>query len=326
MAANPQLTPAEFAQKIKAQYPVYHDIPDDELASKMLEKYPQYRDLVKTEPAPNAAPGSGLGVMQSAFQTAKDLGVGAINGLGHTVLDAGELVQKVPGVTAAVDKVYGVPGISRTSFQELREATPYHGTAQQIGGAAETVGELAVPVTKGASAVVEALPSAEKAAQGFQSVMGAARKVPIDVTDAGNVALRIQELAERGGSMPMAVRKFVNRITDPSKAPMEYEEARDFASNISRLSADEFNRLTPVVKNEVIKLRVALNAANAKAASIAGKGQEYVAAMNQYAKAKQLEGVWNSLVEGAKKGLPYATAAGAGTYLTKKLMQLVSGE
>jgi hypothetical protein len=38
--------------------------------------------------------------------------------------------------------------------------------------------------------------------------------------------------------MPMAVRKFLNRITDPEKAQMNYEEARDFASNISRLSVE----------------------------------------------------------------------------------------
>lgn len=42
------LTPTEFAQRIKAKYPDYKDVPDDVLAAKMLEKYPEYRDRVVT--------------------------------------------------------------------------------------------------------------------------------------------------------------------------------------------------------------------------------------------------------------------------------------
>lgn len=44
-----QMTRAEFAQKIKAQYPVYASIPDDELASKTLEKFPQYAATIKPD-------------------------------------------------------------------------------------------------------------------------------------------------------------------------------------------------------------------------------------------------------------------------------------
>src|SRR5207253_11041554 len=102
----------------------------------------------------------------------------------------------------------------------------------------------------------------------------------------GEVALRIQQLADRGASMPQAVSKFLRRITDPEKAEMTYEEARDFASNISRLSANEFQRLSPVVAKEVAGLRVTLNRAVADAAGKAGKGQEYAQAMTEYARAK----------------------------------------
>src|SRR6478609_2008179 len=48
--ADPQqkLTATEFAQRIKAQYPDYAEVPDDVLAAKMLDKYPEYRDRVIT--------------------------------------------------------------------------------------------------------------------------------------------------------------------------------------------------------------------------------------------------------------------------------------
>lgn len=35
-----------FAQKIKAKYPQYQDMPDEELTQKILAKYPQYQDMV----------------------------------------------------------------------------------------------------------------------------------------------------------------------------------------------------------------------------------------------------------------------------------------
>lgn len=40
------MTQQEFAQKIKAKYPQYQDMPDAELASKMLAKFPQYNESV----------------------------------------------------------------------------------------------------------------------------------------------------------------------------------------------------------------------------------------------------------------------------------------
>ena len=120
--------------------------------------------------------------------------------------------------------------------------------------------------------------------------MGAAKDVPIDVSAPGNVALRIYELAERGASMPKSVRDFLKRVTDPEKATLTYSEARDFASNISRLSANEMGRLTPVVANEVHKLRLALNKSVEVAARQAGKGDDYLAAMREYARAMKVRG------------------------------------
>jgi hypothetical protein len=45
-----QFTPQEFAAKIKAKYPVYADIPDDQLVDKITAKYPQYKTSIKLTP------------------------------------------------------------------------------------------------------------------------------------------------------------------------------------------------------------------------------------------------------------------------------------
>ena len=192
-----------------------------------------------------------------------------------------------------------------------------------VGSLLPTAAEIAVTGRAGTNAVAKAIPTTAKAGQKFQSVMGAAKSVPVDVEGLGAVALRINQLAERGGAMPMAVRKLLHRITDPSKAVMTYEESRDFASNISRLSANEFGRLTPAVAREVANLRVALNHANAMAAKQVGKLDEYNAAMLEYARAMRIKNVVNAAIEGAKKGAPYATAIGAGTWLGTKFAALI---
>jgi hypothetical protein len=51
MSVKPALSPSQFAALIKAKYPQYRDIPDDELSRKVLAKYPQYRSWVVLTPS-----------------------------------------------------------------------------------------------------------------------------------------------------------------------------------------------------------------------------------------------------------------------------------
>jgi hypothetical protein len=175
--------------------------------------------------------------------------------------------------------------------------------------------------------VADALPNAARAGAKFQSVMSTAKDIPIDISGPGNAALRILQLSERGGGVPpRPVMQFAQRVTNPKKPPMTYDEARDFASNISRLSANEFNRLTPVVHREVAGLRVALNKAVGEAASQAGRGSDYASAMKEYARAMQMKNVADKLWAGAKRAAPFATIAGLGSSALYGLKHLLSEE
>lgn len=284
--------------------------------------------IVQAQGTSTAAPGSPLkaSIGERLLAAGSDLASGALKGAQHTVLDVGQAVHQIPGVSMFVDTLYGAPsGLSQEAFRQANEATKYENLTQRVGGALETAAEMAVPVTR----VAELTPTAAKAGAKFQSVMSAAKNVPVDVSQVGDIALRTKELADRGGTMPRAISKLLNRLTDPSQAPMAYEEARDFASNISRLSADEFNRLTPVIKDQVVKLRVALNDANRRAAATVGKGELYADAMKEFAQAKRIESVWNAVKGGVMRGLPYGIAGGAaglGYEAMKKVWDLGRGE
>lgn len=276
--------------------------------------------------APGATFGDKIG---NAARMLGDVGVGLAKGVaesGAGILERAGTYGVIPGIAPGLHGVFGGEEDRNPTFRRVEEAMTATNTPQRVGKVLENVAEVALPTGAGGKAAMEAFPTVAKAGAKFQEVMGAARHIPVDITNPGNVALRISELADRGGSMPMAVNKFLRRVTDPDKAPMAYEEARDFASNISRLSANEFQRLTPAVAREVAELRVALNKAVGEAAAKAGKGREYAAAMTEYGRAKRLSGLMDDVVAGAKRTAPYATAAGSGYWLTKQIGSLLGGD
>jgi hypothetical protein len=181
-----------------------------------------------------------------------------------------------------------------------------------------TLATFALPLMgKGIAAVT---PTRAAAAQKFEEVMGAVGKAPVDVARPGDVALRVMELAERGGTMPKVVRDFLRRATDPDKASITYREMRDFYSNVSRLSADEMNRLPPIIKSQIGDLRVAMNEALARTAASGGKEGVYRAAMREYKVASRLRELATSA---AKHGIKWGAGlvgAGAAYKLGKELL------
>lgn len=204
------------------------------------------------------------------------------------------------------------------------EAGQKIGSGDIAGGLGQAAGLIAPQVLAlGVNAAVNAIPSKVRAASNFEDVMVAAKDVPVDVSDPGNTALRAMELGERGGSTPRAVTQYVRRVTDPAKGPLTYEESRDWASNISRLSANDYNRMTPTVARQVAKMSADLNASNAQAALKVGKLAEYRAAMDEYRRASQLGDAIQDVVHGAKRQLPVAGAAGAGAWVTAKMLGLL---
>lgn len=190
-----------------------------------------------------------------------------------------------------------------------------------LGRGTGELAQAAVPVGGAYKAARAVLPNAVRSGKKFQEVMAVAQHVPVEISEPGNAALRILQLSERGGTMPKVVRDFLRRVTDPEKGPLVYEEARDFYQNITRLSADEFKRLTPVMKREIGNLRVHLNHAIERAAATVDKADTYRSAMKEFRRASQLREAWETT---KKTALKYAFPAGLAYWAADKAAELWS--
>ena len=257
--------------------------------------------------------------LKGAAAGAVDLLQGVKAGAMSTVLDANDLANWIHRQTGSSIPVVNVDPATRASLT----ASPQTFSGY-MGRGVETLGEFAVPV----EGAVQAIPDAARAARTFEAVKAAAGTMPVDTTEVGNIALRIRQLADRGATMPTPVNKFLDRLTDPNKGPMVYEEAKDWANNISRLSAVEAQK---VVKNgplayELANLRVALNYANGQAAQLAGKGAEYAQAMSEYHKAMVLRDALAKYGKGALTGAGITGLGAAGAYTYHKLAGRFGGD
>lgn len=212
--------------------------------------------------------------------------------------------------------------------------TPQHpiaGPLEAIGGALQAA-EIPLAFMGGPAAnkAINAIPSKALASKSLSEVMDVAKDVPINPNGAKQVALRVQELSKRGGQMPQVIRNFLNRVSSKpavfpnapdSVAPLTYQEARDFYSNASRLSADEFNKLTPVMQRQVAMFTKALGKSITEAADTVGLGSKYTGAMKEYAQAMKLKGFSDAAIDFFVKRLIPAGVIGAAGYEGYKLMK-----
>ncbi len=199
----------------------------------------------------------------------------------------------------------------RTNLQQFRQDYP---DIEAQGDPIVPMGVLGAVAASGAAAkgaqLVRSIPTRAKAAAKFEQVMSKVGDKAVDLGgDVSASAMRVSELAERGGSMPKVVRDLFKRATDPAKSEPTYREMRDFYSNISRLSSKELQRLSPPIRRELGSLRVALDDAMAKVAASGGQEQVYREAMREYAIASRIANVVEKSVKYGGGAL--ATAAGA---------------
>lgn len=163
------------------------------------------------------------------------------------------------------------------------------------------------------------LPSTVRAGQALSQVKSVAGDVPIDMGKVGDSALDLYTQSQRGATLPKVVRDFVNRATKPGSDPITYAEAKDFQSNVSRISANERMNLNPNTQRLLGQLNSDLKDSLASAADTVGKGQQFKQAMQEYHNAMTLRGFTDNAKELAWKSL----LGGLGVYGTKKLWDLI---
>jgi|SRR6185312_695118 len=157
------------------------------------------------------------------------------------------------------------------------------------------------------------IPSIERASKSFQAVSQIAGSHPVSVSPAlSDSLMQYQQLVDAGGSRSLAVSKFLNRLTDPTKGPLTYDEARLFQSNISELSADEAQRLKPVMKRQVGQIASNLGDTVENTAANAGVLDKFRSAMSEYSAAKTNQARIEVLKKWGIKTLAASALGGAG--------------
>ena len=306
--------PSELVQKVRAKYPdAYTDLSDEQLEAAVLAKHPEYRDLA-TPAAPSRDLSNDIATQQgstSLFDIAKGFAKGAAN----TVYQGGDLIRQGLGMERIID----TPEVQRL-------ITPTN-KAQEIGQTMETTAEL-IPAGIGIARAGMTVPgivaraagvSKTRAATNLASAADAAKNVAINAELPGQHALRIMQLGETGNYVPAVVRRFAQRVTDPNKAALTFEEARDYASTISKLSANEFGKLAPVVQREVGAMRQALQTALTEAAGTVGKAKEYTSGLSEYARSTKARKLASEHLPQAARTIGRRVAEGAGVGLGWKL-------
>lgn len=102
--------------------------------------------------------------------------------------------------------------------------------------------------------------SKANASQAFQDVNQAIGKSKFSSTPAIDKAVHDLYIESKSGSyLPKVARDFIKAAYAPEAPPLTFERARRFASNASKLSADEYGKTKPIMKYLVGQFHGALN-------------------------------------------------------------------
>ena len=200
------------------------------------------------------------------------------------------------------------------------EAGTLLGTAAQAApavlGVADSAG-MPRPDTSVAGIASKLSPEAMKQSAGslLQSVAKDANKVPVQLDNAGDAALRLMDWQKKTQLGP-TVNKFLNRITNPNAGPLTYSEGRDFYQLLGRLSSDEASKLPPAVQRDLTQMVVGLKQDIGNSAEQVGRSVDYYKGLGDYATAMRLQSWYNfakdMLTKETVKGLAKGVGVGAG--------------
>jgi len=224
---------------------------------------------------------------------AQEFGAGAIGSLSP-------LIHPLDTLRGAAGAIAHPEETAKNVWAGVKEH-PAQFAGNLVGGA--VTGGLAA---EAGAPLIARIPTKAKAGAVFQDVMAKAADQPVWMQRSGSELQRAIELADRGGVKPGPVSKLARRVGNVNNAPMTYKEARDFATNLSDLSADEKMALKPVMRRQMGKLAKTFNQDVGDAADRVGMRPQYDQAMKDYAQAARIQ----NFLENAKK-LAVPAAAGA---------------
>lgn len=160
------------------------------------------------------------------------------------------------------------------------------------------------------SLIKNPFPNTASAGRNFETVMAAAKDMPVDASHFAQPLIRANTLNRVAGD-PMApvMRKALRQI-GPTTEPLTYENSRILASSAGRKAQQTAmapNQLTGEMGKRLTETARGLDTANAEAAVKAGVGPQYSDAMREYRNAMRLR---SGLKTAGKIAAPIALGAG----------------
>lgn len=228
---------------------------------------------------------------------------GAVKGLAKSAYDAGSMAINPFGQNPVANYIDSKTGIS----DKVNRITSPSNTAQKVGG---YIPDAAMMLAPGgvAEEAGKLIPSAERAGGNLEKIFKAVGNKPVNIDAAAPSALRAAELQRARFSTPPVMGRVLQRLS-PGADPVGFREASDLATNAGKLSAAEKISIKGPMQGQVNALAKALRESNQAAADQAGVGDAYKQAINEYRRAKQLEGAKDTAVKIAKHAaLPMAGA------------------
>ena len=235
-----------------------------------------------------------------------------------------------------------VPG--KATYDEAKKIGWAPALERDAGGLGAMVGlgGMAEPT----AAAIDSIPSRARASRTFADIENAAKDVPVSMAKTQPALDEFGQSVKTGGKNAPVMTKLKNRITPPAPKqpgmlqsmqselngtpsmaaepqPINFPEARDFYTNISRATAKPGflrraieNPGAPAFRMNAGNVRSALNDDLTDAAGTIGRGEDYSGAMTEYRRAAQLN---HAMKTGAKMAVPAALGA-AGYSGVKKFL------
>jgi hypothetical protein len=219
-------------------------------------------------------------------------------------------VMAGPGAMGALGAI--LAGGTTGGLQGLAETGTPQGAATGTAVGAGSAGLFrALPMLKNLPANLRG-----SAGELFNTAKAAAGSNPVATEAAGQTALGALNKQAVGRTIPRTLSRFAQRVTNPDAGDLTYDEARDFYSAMSEMSANEKAAYTPSVKRLLSQTKNALGDAIQQTADNAGVGKEYAEGMSKYAMGSRLQETWDTVWAATKKDvIPWilrGVGAGAG--------------
>lgn len=132
----------QFGATIKAKYPQYNDISDQDLGSKMLTKYPQYNDMVDQNDAMKYGQQKSS---QGMSDTLRSVGLGFLPDTLADITDIGTATKGALTGTNGFANGYNNPFRSEANLTKTRNQQDLSGFSQNVAGNTASIASMAIP-------------------------------------------------------------------------------------------------------------------------------------------------------------------------------------